>query len=394
MEPTTGTRFYLPCPNCALPIQGSMAGQQLESHRVSFDCEVVNDTDLGPDALVITVNPFVPSRYDADSFSPLGAFPTITLAGLLGGDAFMKFEEDRSEAIAVVEQLWPPVRMLFQYYLHGNWPMFERTAKEKLGLTQVGATAHQRAAVAYQSFGIVTVSIVGRHGQRGARIVERFGKKHSASLGNRDYFDVIRVRGAQATQLERDLFTTASGFIEHREAWEMGALGRFVPDPARSELDELVLYRDEFSIVRDLYQQGFESACKCLWLLVAAQNALKRMDPNAFGNDHPATVPEKRRAKTLAQFDKLPNAFKVAYVAQVPGWESLTDLLNNRRRNTIGHATAHHNLRTGRVVSDEDPEGIPYVDFLAETLGVFEAITSLAQVLLAARIAASPDFGL
>jgi len=102
----------------------------------------------------------------------------------------------------------------------------------------------------------------------------------------------------------------------------------------------------------------------------------------------------KRRASSLAQYDKLPNALKVAYAAQVPGWDSLAILLNNRRRNTIGHATAHHDLRNGRIISDEDPLGITYLDFLGEVFGVFEAVTSLAQVLRAARIAASPDFSL
>lgn len=371
-----------------------MSGQELESHRVNFECEVIADSELGPDAPVVTVNPFVPSRYDADSLGPSGGSPTMTLTGLLGFERFMQFEEDREEAIAVVEQVWPPVRMLFQYFLHGNWPMFERTAKQRLHQKEVGNTAHQRTTLAYQSLLVVTTALLGRNGDRGARIVLLYGKKHAAMLEDRDYFNVVRARGMLATQLERDVFAATSAFIDRREAWEMGALSRFVSSEVRPELEQLVLYRDEFTIVRDLYQQGFELACKCLWPLVAAQNALERGGAELFGDEHPSIVPNNRRVTTLRQFDRLPNAFKVAYAAQVPGWDSLTDLLNSRRRNTIGHATAHHDLRTGRVVSDEDPVGITYLDFLAETLGVFEAMSSLTQVLRAARVASSPDFGL
>jgi hypothetical protein len=46
------------------------------------------------------------------------------------------------------------------------------------------------------------------------------------------------------------------------------------------------------------------------------------------------------------------------------------------------------------VLSDKDPDGMTYLDFLGDTLGVFEALSTLAQVLRASRVAASPDFGL
>ena len=153
-----------------------------------------------------------------------------------------------------------------------------------------------------------------------------------------------------------------------------------------------MLYRDEFSTVRDLYQQGFELACKCIWPLVAAQNSVKRGSPDDFGSDHPAGVPVKQQARTLAQFDRLANSHKIAYAAQVPGWEPLADLLDSKARNTIGHATAHHDLQTGRVVNDKNPTGITYLDFVGQTLGVFDALSTLAQVLRACRVASSSDF--
>jgi hypothetical protein len=174
----------------------------------------------------------------------------------------------------------------------------------------------------------------------------------------------------------------------------MGLLVRFIGPEQQAAFDELVLYRDEFSIVRDLYQQGFELACKCIWPLVAAQNTVKRGSPGDFGTDHPASVPESKRVRSLAQFDRLSNAHKIAYVIQVPGWDSLGTLLNNRSRNTIGHATAHHDLQTGRVVSDTNPGGMTYLDFLGQTLGVFDALATLAQVLRACRVASSPDFNI
>lgn len=391
-QPTRLTKLYFPCPNCNTPIRARISGQELADHRVDFQCEVVKVADLPTSHRTITIDPFVPSRYDADSYGGVGAFPTLTLVSVLGEDAFLTFHADRGTANSAVEDLWPSVRIAFEYYLQQNWKMFDKVVESTFGLESVGQTAHERTSTAYQPVGAIAVRIVGHTGERGAKLFERFGRKHVASLKYDSYVDIARERGAAAQQIEHDLFRLIDHFVSDYEAWEMGKLVRYTDADAKTKLDRLVLFRDEFSLVRDLYQQGFELACKCLWILVAAQNGTKRKDAQAFGDDHPASVPEKARPETLKQFDKLSNAYKIAYAAQVPGWECLADFLNSGRRNTIGHATARHDLKSGRIVSDKDQAGITYVDFLGETFGVFEALTVLFQVLRAVRVVSSPDF--
>lgn len=375
-----------------MPIRARISGQELKDHRVDFKCDVVKEADLPADPRTVTVNPFVPSRYDADSYSGIGAFPTLTLLSVLGEDAYFAFHEDRGTAGNAVEGLWPSVRLAFEYYLQQNWELFDKIVTTKFELESVGQTAHERATIAYQAVGVAAVDIVGSSGDRSAKLFDRFGRKHVASLRYKPYVTVVRERGAASHQIEHDMFRLIDHYMADYETWEMGKIVRYVDNDAQSKLDELVLFRDEFSSVRDLYQQGFEMACKCLWILVSAQNGAKRKDANAFGDDHPASVPEKARVNTLKQFDKLPNAHKISYAAQVPGWECLATFLNSGRRNTIGHATARHDLRSGRIVSDKDPVGISYVDFLGETFGVLETLTVLMQVLRAVRVASSPDF--
>lgn len=365
-----------------------MSGQELEDHRVELDGDIVSESDLPDEPLVITVDPFVPSRYDADSGDGIGSFPTMTLMHTLGADEFPAFMNDLAEANSRVDQLWTQTEMLFEYYLDSNWQVFEKTAKSKFGLTEVGATRHERSTLAYQTLAYVTVAVVGTTGERGAKVFDRHSRKHLAAMSKDTYRVLLRLRDADSKSLERDVFTAITHFIDNFPSWSMGRLARFTDDGA---LDDLTLYRDEFTLVRDLYQQGFELSCKCIWVLVAAQNTVKRGDPNLFG-EHPASVPVKQRANSIAQFDKLSNAHKIAYVAQVPGWDTLSELLDNQRRNAIGHASARHDLRAGRVVREKDPTGISYLEFLNETHGVFEALSSLMQVLRTVRVAASPDF--
>ncbi|KSU67850.1 hypothetical protein [Arthrobacter sp. NIO-1057] len=394
-EPTKSTRFYFPCPHCRLPITGSMSGIELHEHRVDFDADVLPFNEVeSSGAKVVTVNPFVPSAYDADSFNPFGSMPTLTLVGLLKDDGFMSFKWERDHAQQVVEEKWPKVRRLFQYYLQDNRPMFTKFAGDLFDLDRKPATAHERTTIAYQALAYVSHGMIGDTGSRSEQIFGRFARKHTASMRRGDHMRVFRARGSLSATLERDVFTELGRFIDRFESWEMGRLTRFVESSAKAELDSLVLFRDEFSIVRDLFQQGFELACKCLWPLVAAQNTVKRRDPHDFGDVHPSVrvVPVKLRPKNLSDFDKLSNARKIAYVELVPGWEALVVMLDSKHRNTIGHATAHHDHQTGRIVSDKDPDGVSYIDFLGMTFDVFEALAILTQILRAARVASSPDF--
>lgn len=353
-----------------------------------LDGAIVSEADASADALVITVDPFVPSRYDADSFDGLGTFPMMTLMGVLKGK-LPEFMQDSGGATDAIDQIWTPAKMLFEYYLDSNWTMLEKTAKSKFGIDDVGETRHERSTVAYQLLAFVTVEVVGATGERGVKVVDRYSRKHLASIRREEYRALLADRDTNSQGLERDAFDVISHFIENYSSWAMGRLVRYIDDGG---LDDLTLYRDEFTLARDLYQQGLELACKCLWTLMAAQNTVKRGDPNSFGGDHPDNVPLNKRPKNLGQFDKLPNAYKLAYVRAVPGWDSLGTLLNNQRRNTIGHATARHDLRSGRIVSDMDAAGISYLEFLNEVLGVFEALTTLMQALRMVRVAASPDF--
>lgn len=363
-------------------------------HKVHIECEVLSSHDSLPEGTpVVTINPFVPSLYEADSFDPIGAMPTLTLVRILGEKNFLDFESERHQALEAGRLMWPQVRKLFDYYLQGHAEMFARVAKKQFGLEWEPSTSHERTSVAYQALGIGAAMITGSTGASSVRVIDRFSRKHTAAIArDPSHLEAFRRGGAASAALERDLFTELNRFVEQHEAWEMGLLGRFVGPDEKAAFDDLVLFRDEFSTVRDLYQHGFELACKCLWPLVAAQNTVKRGSPDDFGEVHPSSVPVNRHPGSLGKFEKLPSAYKIAYVTLVPGWEAFGVLLDNRRRNTIGHATAHHDLQTGRVVSDEDPAGMTYLEFLGETLGVFEALSTLAQVFRASRVAASPDF--
>lgn len=391
-DSTGGTKFYLLCPNCSLPIRATARGEDLYTFDVKFDA--VRVESLADDAKVVTANPFVPARPGADSDSPLEAFSMMTLHHLLGDDVFA-FIQSLGSARSTVAHNWPPVRRIYEYYLDGNWPAFDRAVASTFPDVNWpnGATVQERATRAHMAILAGTVELVIPSDQL-HRYFDRYSRKHTAALRVPEYraLLVTDFEDGKLKRLQRSLFDLIDLFVQRSEMWAMGGLERVVPNDRRTFLDDLVLARDEFGELRDLYQQGFELICKTLRFLVAAQNTVKRMDPNDFGPDVPPRVPANRHPTNLSQFDKLPNAHRIEYVGQVPGWEGLAAVLDNKIRNTIGHATVRHDLRSSRIVSDQNADGITYLQFLAGVYDLFEALTFALQVLRFARIASSPDF--
>ena len=109
---------------------------KLSNHKIEIECDVLRgDDELPDDAPVVTINPFVPSLYKADSLDFVGGMPTLTLVQILGEEVFLQFQTERHQALETSEAMWPQVRKLFEYYLQGNAKMFARvSAKEQFGL--------------------------------------------------------------------------------------------------------------------------------------------------------------------------------------------------------------------------------------------------------------------
>lgn len=394
-DSTSGTKFYFPCPHCRLPLRAEARGDDFETFVVTFEPERVPLESLPDDVAVVTANPFVPARSEADWDDPEGGFSMMTLFHLLGGDVEPYFRATGGRRAAIAEG-WPKVRRLYEYYLDENWSMFDRVFGTDFGTSGLpsGATTHERATRAHHPMLAVTGSIAVPT-EAMERFLTRYSMKHTAALANDEYRAFMREEGSSGriSRLQRATFDAIDLFIARSEMWALGALARHVDESRRPDLDGMVLARDEFGETRDLFQQGFEVICKSLRYLVAAQNVVKRGDPNDFGVDHPGTVPANSRPTTLANYEGLSNAYKIAYVNQVPGWEAFAAALDNKVRNTIGHASVRHDLRSGKVVSDRNPDGVTYLQFIEGVYTMFEALSVTLQVLRFARVSSSGDWG-
>ena len=387
---TETTKFYIPCPNCRLPIRARASGQDFETHSLWFDCDVLSP-EVPDGTPVVTINPYVPSRYDSDYDQPVGAFSTLTLHHLLGDDRIFEYFEAEGQAQSAIDDGWPSVHRLYEYYLDENWDNFDRVGAEFFDDWRNVETVHERATAVHQALGSVLALINGELSEPTSKFFSSYLRKHTAALEVPDYLARLRNDrdAGTLTTLQRSIFDLIALFVSRLEMWKIGRMLRWV-EPERFE--ELTLFRDEFPEMRDLYQQAFELVCKTLRYPIAAQNTVKRQDPDNFGDVHPDAVPVRQRPSNLNKFQQLANAYKAAYVAVVPQWADVAGVLENKVRNSIGHASVRHDLRTGRVVSDIDPEGLSYLEFLAKVLDMFELLIISLQIVRTARVASSPDF--
>jgi len=392
IEPTKMTRFYVPCPHCEYPIKARMYGEELKDLRVEFDADQVNIEGNALDAPFVTVDPSVPSRLKGAERGQLGTFPTMTLIQLAGDDGhelLQVLQRGKDEA----SLRWPVIRRLYEYYLAEDWKHFDKAAADTYENWRPVHTEHERATIANQAVGLFMAGVNGGSREATAQFVHRLGKKHTAALHNKAYRDELHAlaKTGQIRSLQRQVFDEIGRFVESLPSWHMGILDRYVTDEARPELANLTLFRDEFDILRDRYQQSYELVCKVIKIALAAQNTVIRKDPNDFG-PVPAGVGIKASPTTLAMFDKMSTAHRLGYLRQVPKWEGFADLMNNKKRNAIGHASSRHDLRTGLVISDIDSNGVTYLDVCADVAGMFEALAVSLTILRWARIATSQDF--
>lgn len=393
LAPTKMTRFYVPCPACKLPIRGRSHGDALDNHKVEFEATQLNDDT--EHELVVTVDPNVPSRYESKTFDGLGSGPSLTLLWLTGQERIRDLMLYLSRGRHAVENTWPQARRMYEYYLEGDWARFNKIADDLFGEDAPrGEKTHIRATLAHHAVGITLSAIVDDHHEASSIFMRRYLMKHEASIDNVGYraFATTDAESGRIDRIQRSLLDVTDLFIQRFESWQMGLLNRVVPDENREALAELRLFRDEFDILRDLYQQGFETACKLLRYPVAAQNVVKRKDVDSFGTDVPPGLTRKKNPTGMVAFEKMGNAEKLHYISAVPGWEQWANMLNNKTRNDIGHATARHDLRRGLIRSDENPDGIPYLDMVANVYGMFDVITTCFQVIRQVRVMSSPDF--
>ena len=134
------------------------------------------------EAAFVTVDPNVPSKYNATQRGELGTFTTMTLMFLVGAGREKDLLEVLSRARTAVEELWPKVRRIYEYYLVEDWKHFDKAGKAAFNDWRTVSTTHERATSAHQAVGIVAAAITDDIDDSAARYLLRVLTKHTSAL--------------------------------------------------------------------------------------------------------------------------------------------------------------------------------------------------------------------
>ncbi|MGC9670841.1 hypothetical protein ACNTMW_30370 [Planosporangium sp. 12N6] len=214
---------------------------------------------------------------------------------------------------------------------------------------------------------------------------------HARAMAAPSYGDLVKrlETTGKLAHIDRGLLNATKAMVATAPAWRSGAVRLGIAQSEIGSLSRLLLPQDEFPPLRDAYQQTFEAVCKSLSLLVASLNAEQNGDVSDFtGRSYTDTNGTTKSVNTLASYERLSNANKLAVIRADSRLAAMLDALDNRTRNAIGHASAHHDLRSGLVINDKgDQES--YFDFVAKVYRLTVPLMAAVGVVRGCRVYAA-----
>lgn len=388
--PTDFLRYYVICPVCKTPIRGSVEGHEPKTYKLSIEGGFRLEEGDFP---TVTVDPLFPINTSSTSLAQRGGGPNML---------FFELVRDPEKAMAIASfgqlvsehnQMIPTIRRALEYYEHESydqfWAYVERnllwayTADRDPGA--VHAVAHQlwTGWLLPYVFGMRDPDIVGA-------TLQQHADWHSAALKSGEYRLLLTkaVEEGKSKDMTTRLIGATRSMMGMSAAWRAGYFRNRLGEDA--ELSDLRLLQDEFDGLRDCYQKVFESCCAALWPLVLAHNTAVNGDPKNFSGVRFKKKGEEswNEVRGLRAFNNLPNAHKLATIAELPGMGTSFSMLDSGTRNAIGHATAYHELARGTIVNDKNEEK-GYFDFVGETYSLVGALASCVTISRAVAVTGS-----
>jgi hypothetical protein len=179
------------------------------------------------------------------------------------------------------------------------------------------------------------------------------------------YRDMLRgwSQDVEFTSFRSKVLTTFSRVLKNFDAFIVGLLVDEMPTHLRASIDEFRIYRDDYHVVKSLYQDLFELTSQALVFLGAFINLSKRGDPWHYVTG----------IKSYKAFKKCKAFKRFNILVETPRLASLLGAVSRPMRNTIGHFSADYDPCSGRITYD-DGATINYLEFLAQFYAAVKAL--------------------
>jgi hypothetical protein len=317
------------------------------------------------------------------------------MLGYLLGEAAIPTIQRISMIRQIYREMWPNIRRLWEYYLNDDATHFDITAQQIFNSRYPSTpTPAARDSAAFRASSLILTPL-DTADDAGRRILNEFIGFLPSFMDEPSFVRYAKTAvqsGAIALEQQR-LWDCVKMYVSSLDSWLPGILADVAANKSEIDLETLRLARDDFSQLRDIYISCFEACCKALVHVVAMINTHVRNDPHAMRTAMPAAIshidPNSHPVRTLRQFERVTNSRKLAYLDEWPvAGTEFQSVLSNRTRNSIGHNSVRHDLRTGHVVNDSG-EALNYIQFVRQVYRLTCPLARVSHYLHTVRITAS-----
>ena len=171
------------------------------------------------------------------------------------------------------------------------------------------------------------------------------------------------------SMFKKQVYETYYKIIKNFDSFITGLFHESIPENMKSDLANYRLFRDDYDMIKSLYQDIFELNSKSMFYIGSIVNLSKRNSPCHFASG----INSCNKFRKLTSFKKLEvlNEFTL-----------LKDLISNvsrPMRNSIGHFGAEYDYVSGNLIF-EDGSSQNYIEFLGQFLWSVKSIWFLLVI--------------
>jgi hypothetical protein len=271
------------------------------------------------------------------------------------------------------------VRREFQYlercrvhFERGNWELFD---KESPPTAEAAApTVKSRLIDLYNAYTAAFAKFTLTSSGKRDRIHQRFRYAKSCSPTLVNDLATRYLGSGRIVSLWREVFSVRQSFVNQYDSlqplvqvhyWKKG-----------TDCHAIKLSDKKFPELRQLYIDAFETLCRLLVLAMGFE---------AIIHHRQLTIPTRRSALSLEQFEQLPNAAKRDHVAKYPIEDLFLPVMDTEFRNGLGHHAAHYERELDSIlIYDTKDAGtvsriVGYTEFCEKLLSLFAAFELAAM---------------
>lgn len=354
LAPTDGLKFC--CPRCKIELSAKLTldpkNHRMDLSPFGFKFDDGYDQIKSPIVTVATDLPVHKIRH-INALSE-GGSPFIFITVKMG-KSFIEWREKVEALHAMRHDHFPLLQKLAEYARSENWSMAKQCLQTRLGETPKDdlSTIH----LSYRSMSTLYAPLIS-FDDTITLLEEYYTFLNDCFTSKNESYKNLLTQWHSMTSYQNFRTKSLNSFLRifsHFDAFIVGLLYNEMPSDLKDNIDEYRIFRDDYSVVKSLYQDLFELSSQLQIFLGSVLNLSRRNDPWHYVTG----------VRSLNAFEKKPAFERFQILSELPKLGILIGGVNRLMRNSIGHFSADYEVNSGNIHYDDGTRK-NYIVFLGE----------------------------